>query len=403
MQDYKNLNSFLKLGYFLDYKNENISIDVSNIDKQKYQDVSENELIDIGSKLWKESISSNCISNQKHLVPISGGLDSRAVLSGLLKHTEAKNIYTYTFGTPNTLDYDIGSYIAKKLGTNHTSFDLTKHTYKQDELEDISTRIQHQAVLFHHWPVWEVDKLFEGCIQWSGFMGDPIAGSHLSNNPSQNIEEAKKQFIKKNDYVKSVDLKNKNNFENLVDFNPIEKNKLTLDEQLDFQNRQTKFIAPIVLMKGYEHKTPFLHQPWVDFMLSVPNSFRKDQSLYKKILLHSFPKEFSYKTKTNFGLPFGASKNAIFAKRVVDKLLRMTTLSSGKGMNYLDFNEKIRTKKDLKDVIITNVIDLKSRNIIDWINIEEILNNHLANKGNYADALIVLASLEVHLKSGLKL
>lgn len=80
----------------------------------------------------------------------------------------------------------------------------------------------------------------------------------------------------------------------------------------------------------------------------------------------------------------------------------MTKLSSGKGINYLDFNEKIRTKKDLKDLICNNVVDLKQRDIVDWIDIEEILNNHLANKINYADALIVLASLEVHLKGGMK-
>jgi len=81
----------------------------------------------------------------------------------------------------------------------------------------------------------------------------------------------------------------------------------------------------------------------------------------------------------------------------------MTKLSSSKGINYLNFNEKIRTKKDLRDVISTNIMDLKARNIIDWIDIEKILNNHLANKSNQADALIVLASLEVHLKSGMKL
>jgi hypothetical protein len=111
----------------------------------------------------------------------------------------------------------------------------------------------------------------------------------------------------------------------------------------------------------------------------------------------------SYKTKTNFGLPLEASKSAVYAKRVIDKLLRLTKLSSGKGINYLDFNEKIRTKNDLRDVICSNVMDLKQRDIIDWIDIEVILNNHLANKSNHADALIVLASLEVHLKSGVTL
>jgi len=49
---------------------------------------------------------------------------------------------------------------------------------------------------------------------------------------------------------------------------------------------------------------------------------------------------------------------------VVDKLLRMTKLSSGKSINYLDFNGKIISKKDLRDVISNNVMDLKSRNII---------------------------------------
>ena len=141
----KNLNSFLKLGYFLDYQNKDISIDISNIDKEKYKNISEHELIEIGSKLWKESISSNFHENQKHLVPISGGLDSRAILAGLLEYTEAKNIYTYTFGTPNTLDYDVGNYVAKKLGTDHTSFDLTEYQYNQQELENISKRVNFQT------------------------------------------------------------------------------------------------------------------------------------------------------------------------------------------------------------------------------------------------------------------
>ena len=399
----QNLNSFLKLGYFLNYKNEVININLSNINKEKFQYTGEQELIELGSKLWKESISKNFDANQKHLVPISGGLDSRAILAGLLEHTEAKNIYTYTFGTPNTLDYEVGSYVAKKLGTNHTSFDLTQYIYNQEELEDISKRVDFQTILFHHAPVWGVDKKFANCQNWCGFMGDPLAGSKLTNEPSTSLELAKKQFIKKNTYVRSMDLTNGIDFEGLVECDLIDEFSLTLDEQLDFQNRQTKYIAPHVLMRGYEYKTPFLNQSWIDFMLSIPNSFRRDESLYRKILLNSFPKEFSYKTKTNFGLPLGASKNAIFAKRVVDKLLRMTKLSSGKGINYLDFNEKIRTKKDLKDVIRTNVMDLKQRNIIEWIDIEEILNNHMLNRGNYADALIVLASLEIHLKNGLRI
>ena len=68
--------------------------------------------------------------------------------------------------------------------------------------------------------------------------------------------------------VKSVDLRAKNaNLADLLEGEYMTKEDLTLDEQLDFRDRQMKFVAPHVLMKGFEYELPFLYQPWVDFML----------------------------------------------------------------------------------------------------------------------------------------
>jgi hypothetical protein len=83
--------------------------------------------------------------------------------------------------------------------------------------------------------------------------------------------------------------------------------------------------------------------------------------------------------------------------------LRVTKLRSNKHINYLEFNEKIRIKKDLRDIVSANIQELKKRKIIDWMDIETILNEHLSSQRDYADALIVLASLEIHLKSGFNL
>ena len=230
-----------------------------------------------------------------------------------------------------------------------------------------------------------------------------MAGSHLSRLKSKNLLEAKKNFVKKNTYVKSIKLNKDNNYSSLIDSYYINEESLSFDEQLDFLNRQIKFIAPLVLMDGYKFKTPFLHKPYIDFMLSIDNKYRLDQSLYKKILINSFPKEFSYKTKLNFGLPLGVSENLVFLKKLEDKITRTLKLSKGKWVNYIDFDEKIRSKQDFKDIISYNILDLKKRDIIHWIDLENILNNHLSSKVNYSDALLVLASLEIHLKSGLKL
>jgi len=398
--DYTNLNSFLKLGYFLDFKNENIDIEASNIDKRKYENFNENELIEMGSNLWREGISANFKTNRKHLVPISGGLDSRAILAGLLEHTEAKNIYTYTFGTPNTLDYEVGNYVSKKLGTNHTSFDLTQYIFKQEELENISQRIDMQTILFHHAPIWEVDEKYSDCQNWSGFMGDPIAGSKLNKTPSKTFEEAAKHFIKKNTYVNSIDLTNGDNINDLVKCDCINRNLLTLDEQIDFQNRQMKYIAPHVLMSGYDYKLPFLNPPWINFMLSIDNKFRINENLYRKILLNCFPKEFAYKTKTKAGLRLSAPDWLVLTKKINNKFFSSIGVKQNFNINYLDFNKEIRKKKSLKQIIVNNVMDLQERNILEWINLEEILEKHMKNKSNYADALITLASLEIHLKNG---
>lgn len=401
IMDKANLHGFLQLGYFLDYDNPNYKFDFSGINKEKYAEASLTELVNEGGRLWVEAISANFNSNDKHLVPISGGLDSRAILAGLLKHTEAKNIYTYTFGTPKTLDYEIGNYIAKKLGTKHTSYDLTKHIYSQEELEDISKRVDRQTILFQHPPVHKIIDNYVGFQLWSGFMGDPIAGSKLVE--CDNGENIYSFFIKKNIYTKSVPLGKSDEVKALIGLPRVNNKLLTRHEAIDFENRQLKFIAPHVLMNGFDYKLPFLEKSFFDFMLSAPNKYRLNQLLYKEILLKLFPKEFSYKTKTNFGLPLKATKQRVLVKRVQDKISRTIGIGSPVTTNYLDFNKKIREKEDLRKIISNNILDLKQRNIVDWIDIERILTTHLSGKGNHADALIVLASLEIHLKTGLKL
>ena len=49
------------------------------------------------------------VSEGHHIVPLSGGLDSRAILGGLLDAGLKDQITTVTFGTLGTWDYDIGS------------------------------------------------------------------------------------------------------------------------------------------------------------------------------------------------------------------------------------------------------------------------------------------------------
>ncbi|MFD1385940.1 asparagine synthase-related protein [Oceanobacillus oncorhynchi subsp. oncorhynchi] len=398
MYNQKDIESFLKLGYFLDYENPKYSFDFSNIDKKRYAEASFDELVEIGSDYFMDSLSNLFEKSGEHVVPLSGGLDSRAILAGLLEFTDASKINTYTFGTPKTLDYDIGNEIAGNVGTNHINFPLTEYEYNMDEMIDISNRIDNQTVLFHHPPVNKLLKEYTGKHLWSGFLGGELTDARHTNYNQGSIKEL---FIKQNYYTKNPDLLTNSSNENLIKQLSFTNNpNLTEYEILDYCNRQLKFISPHVLMEGFEFKTPFLDENILDFFWSIDNKFRENQILYKEILLKTFPKLFSYRTKNNAGLPLNASKANLLRKKISNKLKRTMNFNN-LHVNYLDFNKKIREKKDLNKIVKDNIYDLQNRDIINGVNVIELFDNHINHKGNYGEDLLLLTSLEIHMKAKL--
>ncbi|MCD4819027.1 MAG: hypothetical protein K8S23_10085 [Candidatus Cloacimonetes bacterium] len=404
--DLINLNSFLKFGYFLDYENPNIKFDFSGIEKEKYKNIPGEELIGIGIKLWKNAIQEQFKTNKKHVVPLSGGLDSRAILAGLLEFTEAKNIYTYTFGSPDTYDYIIGNLVATKIGTNHSSFPLNQYIFTLQKEIKVSKRIDHQTFLFHHPPLEELDNKFANMIIWSGYIIDWVAGSHLPKQSCLNISDAVNYIHKKDTFVKSVELTNIKSvhLKHLFSTSFISPSILSYEEQIEASYHLKKYTAPHLLYKGFNYVLPVMNRDFFSFFLSLHQRYRKGCNLYKKMLLSNYQELFSLPTKTNLGLPLNASKIEINFNKIVNKGKKVTNkfypIFTERNANYLDFNNGIREREDLKKVIYESVMDLKKRKIVDWIDIDNIWDEHIKRKVNHADALLVLASLEIHLKAG---
>ena len=85
-------------------------------------------------------------------------------------------------------------------------------------------------------------------------------------------------------------------------------------------------------------------------------------------------------------------------KRYAVNLKRIITNGTTPMMNYYDFNNEFRNRRDLKTMIAENLNDLASRKIIPWINIESIAKEFFDNKAPIHDAVSTLASLELYLK-----
>jgi hypothetical protein len=409
VSDLLNLESFLRLGYFLEFPDASMAIDTSGADKSRYASVGLSELVEIGTRRLLEAVERQFVAHDDHLVLLSGGLDSRAILAALLRFTEAKNCATCTFGTPGTHDFDIGNMIARRLGTRHVSLPLTSHRFALDDLLDASRRSGRQTLLFYQAPLQELDRRFGGCRCWSGFMGDPSTGSHLPEHPARDLTSAKNSFIRRNTFVRSMRLTRCTDLDlfPLIDGGTETHlgQPLTLEEQLDFRNRQVKYTAPHVLAHGFRYATPFLDPDWLGFILSVNDALRYDQRLYKRILLRAFPELFALPTKTHdgYGLDVSPWRRALgtLGYRTTCKLARIVgPWRPGRHLNYLDFDEELRHRRDLQEIVSGCLADLRRRGIVDWVDSRCVWERHMDRRGNHADALLVLASLEIHLKAG---
>lgn len=405
MDNYLNLNSFLKFGYFLDYKCP-YKLHLPEKIKRPYKDLPENVLVNLGVEKFKKAIQNNFKPGRHNIVPLSGGLDSRALLAGLLELTEAKNIITFTFGTPGSLDFDIAKVIAAKAGVKHYAFNLADYEFTYDELIETSKRIDHQTVLFHHFPLRGTDSLCKGNVVWSGAVIDVFFGRHFHLKKGDTLLEAKGNFAHENRYLRDIDISSlhDNELYGLIEFDQNVSSEIMYEHVLDLLNRQLKYIAPHVMPKGYDYAVLFYDEELTQFSFDIDQKYVDHQYLYKKILLQAFPDFFSIATKSNYGLPLRAGKMRKLYSRYKNSSLR--SLSNNFSfivnpyINYADYGYGIRHRASLNTIVYESIQLLKSRKIVPWIDIDGLWEKHISNKARNGNVLMILASLEIHLQAG---
>ena len=400
----RTIDFFLHLGYFPEYQ-EQYPLDLSGIKRNKYQKIQHADVIREGASLFREAISRSFIPGKRHLVPISGGLDSRAILSALLEHTDAQNIETYTFGTPNTLDYQIGTMVAETAGTSHTTIDLTSVSWSLDDLYETAKKQDGQTFLFHHVPAKRLEH-FKTCIIWSGYIGDAITGGHLKTKPSPSLDTAHTSYLKSRSEIQSINALygNVNDLKIYLGGGNLPPEVLTYDEQVLFAEVGS-VTAPHVMPHGFTYQTPFINNRFMDFFLSLPDNFRYNQNGFVSMLRTTWPNWFEdLPTKTHYGFKFNAPRWQIQKKRASNRILRFLHDNMGylplpphPGINFINYNDALRRNTSFQTIIRQCMDHLKSRDIVDHIDIETLWSRHMNGSENHGDVFKILASLEINL------
>lgn len=390
---------FLNYGYFP--REFNPSIHFDSIDED-FSERSREELSKVASELFLENISNLYKPNEKHLVPLSGGFDSRIILSALMKFTESKNIYAYSYGAKGTLDYEIGRKLAQKIGINHLSFDMQSYQFDLDDLLYNSNAMKQQAVLFHNPPLSIIDNLFENFHCWSGIVGDVVGGSAFSYRSSKNESEAIIKYLTSKKYSPDANDSNVECFKNLIGNNFCSGNtSLTLDEKLIFTERYENFYKPVICAGKMKFQKPFVNNRFSDFMFNLPVEFREGCNLYHNFIKEFNPELYSFPVKKRLGLSMDSSALAFEYNRSKIRIKQKFGLEKIRSdTNYFDFRYKYVNDSRFKKLINEQIHELNERDVINFFDLNEVINRFSA--GTVSEATLkTLVSLEVHLKNGL--
>lgn len=413
----KEISDFLYFGFIPEFDNKYFDI-YKKLQKKdhgdkNFQDESLRYYLKKGIReldnIFDHALSS-IYSNARHVILLSGGLDSRAILSGLLERVDSKQIQTITFGTPGTWDFEIGKMVAKSAGVKHKSVDLTNPDWKWEEnaLIETAKRMEQPVQLFDSHVIQKIPEIFgKEYFYWVGFFAQtstqPLIGTYTG---SQSWDEAKVLFVKKKKFVKSMRI-------TPTDYDPVaslpmasfcDPATLSYDDQLRFM-RQNLLTRQILFRKDYNYVTPFYNFDWISYFSKLPKEFRYHYLIYKEILKTAYPRLFSLPAKNNSGYKLNTPSFLTFPKRGLLKIKSIINANYPKlywgvhpNIKYIDFDQGLRENDNLRELIDENLHKLIERDLITWIDLENIWSLHQRRKANYADVLLILIALELHMK-----
>lgn len=353
------------------------------------------------------AVHASITSGRKHYIPLSGGLDSRALLAAAME--AGAEVETLTFGMPGTMDYEYGNRVALAVGCRHQSLNL------QDHLPDTAALVD--AVRNGGQWTYTFDAYFNRLLArqmgsdpiiLQGFVGGEVTGAHYKPHVPDD-RRAVKAFVDSQQYTRVLPLTRPEDepatWLPSIDAIP-EIPGLMAYERLDFCIRQVGAIRPILIYPTADVRTPFTHPEWLALMFSAPAEWRQGCKLYEAALLKRWPKLFKMPTKNHFGLGLHAapfpSKLRTLSRRVSGRIVRAFGRESWlqrSSHNYIDFARAFREPGAVRELVRENLADLEARGVVPWLAPTQLLLDHINGSKNYERELQLLIGLEINLKA----
>jgi len=355
--------------------------------------------------------------SERHIIPLSGGWDSRGILGALLERVDSDRITTVTFGVPGQLDYDLGKMVADSVGVEHHAFDLRSINFTWDAVREsvVACPWTHVPDSFFHSLI--RNQFSNGSdIIWSGYLGDALTGSQPSDT-STSDEERDKNFTLKLRRSKSKLCSKKFNENDILKIQ--NQSKLTNLNHRDairiweiylIAFSEAPIVTPVQKFErwgafiGREKNdaqviAPFADSAWAGYWLSAPGDVRKGEKLYLDMLNLKFPEFFSLPGKANYGIRWDHGvrpmmrKGSYLLRSQVQRQVPWLGIRSSLMANYLDYDEMFRNREDYQATLRVAFEYLKENQVVPWLDLDALWEEHMRRRKDHGAAFCVLLGL----------
>jgi asparagine synthase (glutamine-hydrolysing) len=397
----------------------------------KYDERDENTLLEELGRRWQNAVDRRIKKDEKSIIQISGGLDSRAILAAALKSTDKEHIFLYTFGEKGSYDFDIGTRIAETLGIHHASL----HPLKEHFAEQYTTSFVDSEGMIDATPYFPVqmDKFLEHVSTkvYNGYMGGEMMGplifskiKNLQLHTEDQYEKAK-EILLNHHRINEVDTVRQMLHPLYLKGEPIlssfdasvrDLKGVSTEEFPNYCARWLYFnesdkytlFCNFRYRNIFNYSTPFLDNDIVDFMSKVPPELRTDKHLYKTMVQKTYPELFRLPTKNMYGLPLQTNHIVFFIKVVLGFVQRKTNtflnrlgkpnFFFNKNENYLNYDDLLRTNTEYQQYVKSMIDKAKKREFFNPEYIDALWVQHMKGKKNYSKLFGLIVTFEMILE-----
>lgn len=402
LDDRRAINAFLRFGYVPG--DPDLDPYLREVDLGARSPVGDAALLDRGEAALSAAFD-RCLAGvggDTHVVPLSGGLDSRAILGELLGRVGTDRIRTVTFGVPGSWDYDIPKRITEEFDLEATFVPLDSGKLRwSDELvlehcdpgspvpvvERTVNRLSQERVTGEH------------TVYWSGFNVE--TGAIAMRGP-ESWDRACADFVTDNTVSTSLTAPAFDPASVLPSEPVVPREVLPFDQQLDYGLRQEYYSKPILFPDDRRRLAlPFAELPWRAFCLSLPVERRRDRRTFERILQRRHPALFALPVDSNSGMPLDAPAPLPRLKGLAYSVLGMAPGPLGDRFrhprrNYYDF-DAFFARDEIRPWVEANLRDLAGRDAVAWLRPLGVWDRYLGG-ARLGTEVRLLLSLEVYFK-----